>query len=121
MYCEKCGTQIFENTRICPNCGKAIPGEHQNVTEASTYEGPMGAPTPVLVWGILGLSFSCTMIFSILGLIFSIISLRKAGKYRAFTGGASSTQVTIGRRLSIAGLIVSIFFILMFMILLVNA
>lgn len=116
MYCEKCGSQINENTRFCPNCGATISGEEQNVTAASTYEGPMGNPTPVLIWGILGLTFALTMFLSVLGIIFSAIGLNKAKSFEAFTGGAYSKQARIGRGLSKAGLIVGIIFTILFVI-----
>jgi len=107
MYCKKCGAQVFENTRFCPNCNMVINGEQQNVTETSTYEGPMGTPAPALLWGILGIGFSLTFWFSILGLIFSAIGICKAKRFHEFTGGAENTRVNVGRRLSIAGIIVS--------------
>ena len=107
MYCKKCGAQVFENTRFCPNCNMVINGEEQNITETSTYEGPMGSPAPALCWGIMGLGFSITFWFSILGLIFSIVGLNKAKRFMNFTGGAENSRVTVGRCLSIAGIIVS--------------
>ena len=64
-----------------------------------------GSPSKVLVFGILGLAFGLST--GILGLIFSIIGLNMAGNYIAAYGDISN-QVRIGRRLSIAGLIVSI-------------
>ena len=108
MFCTNCGSQINDNLRFCPNCGAIVSGEKQNVTAASTYVGPMGNPTPVLVWGILGLAFSCAFFTSVLVIIFSCIGLRKANDYISFTQGAYSKQATIGRNLSKAGLIVGI-------------
>ncbi len=107
MYCKKCGAQVFENTRFCPNCNMVIYGEEQNITETSTYEGPMGSPAPTLIWGILGLAFSVTFWLSVLGLIFSIIGINKSKRFLNFTGGAENTRVTVGRCFSIAGIIVS--------------
>ena len=107
MYCKKCGAQVFENTRFCPNCNMVINGEQQNVTETSTYEGPMGNPAPTLTWGILGIGFSLTFWFSILGLIFSLVGINKAKRFLDFTGGAENARVNAGRRLSIAGIIIS--------------
>lgn len=68
---------------------------------------PQGSPTPVLVFGIISLALCET---GILGLIFAIIALVKAKNY-VNTYGPISTKVTVGRRLAIAGLIVSICFI----------
>lgn len=114
MLCEKCGAAINENIRICPQCGTPIRGEEQNITSNSTYQGPLGNTTPVLVWGIIGLAFALIFYFNILGIIFSIVGLKKANAYNEFTGDAQSKKVKIGKKLSIAGVIVgSISFVLM--------
>ncbi len=68
---------------------------------------PQGNPTQVLVFGIIGLALCET---GVLGLIFSIIALTKAKNY-VNTYGPISTQVNTGRRLAIAGLIISIIMI----------
>ena len=70
MYCNNCGAQLTENSKFCPNCGQLVQSTPQEMTAASTYEGPMGNPTPVLVWGIIGLAFACTFVASFLGIIF---------------------------------------------------
>ena len=106
MLCEKCGSSIQENTRICPYCGTPIRGEEQNITETSTYEGSLGNPTPVLVWGIVGLSFALSFYLSFLGIIFSAVGLGKSRAYNRFTFNAQSKKAAVGRRLSIAGMIV---------------
>ncbi|MBQ3668537.1 MAG: zinc-ribbon domain-containing protein [Clostridia bacterium] len=108
MVCSKCGRYIGENSRVCPYCGQPIDGEERNITAATTHAGPMGNPTPTLVWGILGLSFSLTFYLSFLGIIFSAVGLHKAKVYNQFTNFAPSNQVRHGRRLAIAGLIVGI-------------
>lgn len=119
MYCNRCGAQVFDNTRFCPNCNMVINGEEQNITETSTYEGPMGSPAPALCWGILGLAFSITFWFSILGLIFSSVGINKAKRFMNFTGGAENSRVTVGRCLSIAGIIVSCVMITLMIVLIV--
>ena len=68
-------------------------------------QAPQGNPSNVLVFGILGLVFALST--GILGLIFSIIGLSKANNYIS-TYGDIANQVRIGKRLSIAGLIVSL-------------
>ena len=107
MFCNNCGAQLTENTRFCPNCGQLVQSAPQDMTAASTYEGPMGNPTPVLVWGIVGLAFACSFFLSFLGIIFSIVGLKKANNYFDFCGEGSK-QARIGRNLSKAGLIVGI-------------
>ena len=97
MYCQKCGAQLNESSRVCPQC---------NATVYSTYAGPLGNPVPVLVWGVVGLSTALTFYFSLLGVIFSIVGLVKSNRYNEFTNSADSNMARIGRRLSIAGIIV---------------
>ncbi len=108
MYCQKCNAYLNDNSRVCPQCGAPIDGEEKKITTTTTYEGPLGNPTPVLVWGIVGLGFSVTFYLSFLGIIFSLIGLHKARQYNEFTGYAPSNMARIGRRLSIAGVIVGI-------------
>ena len=115
MYCSKCGAQMNDNSRFCPNCGQLVQSTPQEMTAASTYEGPMGNPTPVLVWGIIGLAFACTFVASFLGIIFSIVGLKKANNYFSFCGEWSK-QANIGRRLSKAGLIVGIILTALFIV-----
>lgn len=109
MYCEHCGTQLSDTARFCLNCGQPLSPEKRK-TAISTYEGPLGNPTPVLVWGILGLAFALSFYFSYLGVVFSFITIHKNKVFRDFTSGAESTQATIGRRLGIAGVIVGFVF-----------
>lgn len=107
MYCNNCGSPIPENSLYCPNCGQLVQNRSQDMTAASSYEGPLGNPTPVLVWGIIGLAFACSFFLSFLGIIFSCVGLNKARSYTDFCG-TGSKQATIGRNLSKAGLIVGI-------------
>lgn len=107
MYCNNCGSPIPENSLYCPNCGQLVQNRSQDMTAASNYEGPLGNPTPVLVWGIIGLAFACSFFLSFLGIIFSCVGLNKARSYTDFCG-TGSKQATIGRNLSKAGLIVGI-------------
>ena len=69
-------------------------------------------PSQCLTWGILGLALSET---GIIGLIFSIIAKNKIKAYNA-SGQAPSGQVNTGSRLATAGLIVSIVFIVIWVI-----
>ena len=108
MFCDKCGAQLNDNSRVCPQCGAPIHGEEMNITTTSTYAGSLGDPKPVLVWGILGLAFACTFFLSFLGIIFSAVGLKKANAYNQFTNFADSGQAKTGRALSKAGLIVGI-------------
>jgi hypothetical protein len=107
MNCQNCGANV-DGKAFCPQCGAQVQAPAQ---PSYNYNGgynqpaaPQGNPTNVLVFGILGLALSG---LGIVGLIFSIIGLKKANNYIA-TYGNISNQVRIGRRLAIAGMIVSI-------------
>lgn len=115
MYCNNCGAQLAENSRFCQNCGQLVQSEKQNVSAASTYEGPMGNPTPVLVWGIISLAFACSFFLSFLGIVFGIVGLNKYNTYVDFCG-TGSKQAHIGRKLSKAGLIVGIILTVLFIL-----
>lgn len=104
-----------DNQRYCSQCGAVIIGEEGNVSSVSSYVGPMGSTTPTLVFGILGLSFSCSFCLSILGIVFSIIGLCKANRAVDIIGN-TSRKVNIGRRLAIAGLIVGIITTVLFVV-----
>ncbi len=62
--------------------------------------------TQVLIFGIIALALSTS---GLVGLIFSIIAMKKAKTYFE-TFGDVSNQARIGKRLALAGLIVSIIF-----------
>ena len=115
MLCNNCGSQIDENTNRCSACGRTANEDRPDVSVASTYKGPMGNPTPVLIWGIIGLAFSCSFYLSVLGIIFSIVGLKKAQSYFDFCG-TGSNQANIGRKLSKAGIIVGIILTILFVI-----
>ena len=101
MICKNCGTDA-QNNKYCPRCGAPVTGDIQQPVGD-------GSHTKALVFAILGLAFCET---GILGLIFSIIGLSKANNYIRNFGNVSN-QVRIGKRLSIAGLIVSIVMIVL--------
>ncbi len=75
------------------------------------YQAPSPEPTPsattILIFGILGLSFSCTFYLSILGIIFSALSLSHAAEYYRITSRLTG-KVRVGRILSRIGLILGI-------------
>ena len=33
MFCEKCGNQIDENAKFCPNCGNNLSGAQETVVQ----------------------------------------------------------------------------------------
>ena len=111
MYCNKCGAQLVDNSRYCHNCGQPVQsGSRELVPAPSVSESavvPAESPTPVLVWGILGLAFAVSGPLSFLGIIFSCIGRGKAREY-IDKYGTVSRQAVVGKNLSKAGLIVGI-------------
>lgn len=104
MNCQNCGANV-DGKAFCPQCGAPVNQQPYYAAPAQNAAPVMqGNPVQVLVFGILGLALSE---LGIVGLIFSIIALKKANTYIA-TYGNISNQVRIARRLAIAGLIVSI-------------
>ena len=120
MNCQNCGANV-DGKAFCPQCGAQVQAPAQ---PSYNYNGgynqpaaPQGNPTNVLVFGILSLALSE---LGIVGLIFSIIGLKKANNYIA-TYGDIANQVRIGRRLAIAGLVVSIIFTIIYVLIFVAA
>ena len=120
MNCQNCGANV-DGKAFCPQCGAQVQAPAQPSYNYNTgYNqpaAPQGNPTNVLVFGILGLALSE---LGIVGLIFSIIALKKANNYIA-TYGDIANQVRIGRRLAIAGLVVSIIFTIIYVLIFVAA
>ena len=113
MNCQNCGANV-DGKAFCPQCGAPVNQQApvQAPYNAVQPQQPLGNPTKVLVFGIIGLAL-CEL--GIVGLIFSIIGLVQANKYIAQYGNVSN-QVRIGRRLAIAGLILSIVFIVFWIV-----
>ena len=128
MFCKNCGAPVADGMNFCASCGTRVTPEPtytaptpeepmftapQPTYEAPTYAAPMYAPGAaeaaeeasigVLVWGILGLVFSLT----ILGIIFSAISLGKAASCDKLYGFLP-TKARVGKGLGIGGLVISI-------------
>lgn len=98
MICRNCGAEIGEN-KFCPKCG--APASQDRPVNALTPTGD--SPAKILVFGIIGLAL-CS---AVVGMIFSIIGMVKSSRYIAANGNISK-QVSIGRKLAIAGLVLSI-------------
>lgn len=135
MNCKKCGAVIPDGGIICPYCGfdTRSPG-FQTLNNSQRYEQPAQAqyvqpqsqyvqPQPVtpayvtpqqqaeansvLIWGILGLAFSCTFWLSFLGIIFSAIARGKVKDY-LYRYGVLYGKAKVGNILSRIGLPVGI-------------
>ena len=118
MFCNKCGADT-QGQAFCPQCGAPVSASAPaTAAQPGTVNNP--ACKQVLIYGILGLALGCAT--GIVGLIFSILGLKKSSNF-INTYGNISNQVRIGRRLSIAGLIVSIVLIVaavIFIVVLIN-
>ena len=133
MYCKSCGNFLPDNAKYCPVCGKINESvvSEENVKNAeydylNDIVVPTGAETApedpqksedagsILKFAILGLAFGCTGLLSLLGLIFSYIA---RGKIKRFVEkyGETSGKASVGKGLSIGGVIVS-WFMLVFIV-----
>lgn len=122
-FCNKCGTQL-NGEQVCPMCGAPVANAtNSNITQDlnqpinqyqsyGDYQGygsspqppvQQGNPTSVLVWCIVGGALAWS---GIVGLIFSIIGLRKANAYIK-QYGLISQQVRVGKIISIVGIVLS--------------
>ena len=110
MICRNCGNTINEGASFCLHCGAPVPAP---TAAAPAYTAPTyaSAPayntSPILVFGILALSFACTFYFSFLGIVFGAIASSKVNAYLAM-GGVLAGKATTGRLLGKIGLIVGI-------------
>lgn len=108
MNCNNCGMVVEEGRSYCPNCGAAVVKPvAERYDESGAGYAPAMSATPVLVWGIIGLAFSCTFYLSFLGIIFSVIGLNKFKAFYAATG-YNAGKAKVGRILAKVGLILGI-------------
>ena len=130
MFCKYCGNQLPDDANFCPKCGKVTDEKTTNTTDSySSYQ-----PEPIafeevnqnfasiqksedagsiLKFAILGLAFSVP--FSILGLIFTIIAKSKVKRF-IHKYGDTEGRATVGKHLTIPGMISSIFFMIFWFI-----
>ncbi|MBR6039286.1 MAG: zinc ribbon domain-containing protein [Clostridia bacterium] len=148
MFCQNCGTQLPEDVKFCPECGApveiidplrneptveepvvaAAPVFEQPVYETPTYREPVvqsspeaqALSTPILVFGILGLSFACIPYVNFLGIIFSAIAKKKVKQFLA-CGGVLSGKAKVGSILATVGLIIGIILTVIFAIIITFA
>ena len=121
MFCKYCGNELTEEARFCPKCGKISENKPEeidyfydlNAAEPATQEDVANVENPerdsrggeILKFAILGFVFGVTGSLSILGLIFSYIA---KGKLKSYLRDYGKTQgrASVGKGLSIAGIIV---------------
>ena len=82
-FCPNCGNELDDNAVLCPQCGTTFQNNNQiSFTEKKSN-------------GMAVAGFILSFFFALLGLIFSIIGLKK------------SKETNSGKGLSIAGIIIS--------------
>ena len=122
MFCRYCGNEIPGKANFCQICGnKREDSERMREADIADLEAMQDKKRDatsreidlqkqrggsILKYSILGLAFSCTWIFSFLGLIFSYVAKFKIAAYiRRY--GETDGRATVGKGLNVAGTIVS--------------
>ena len=90
-YCVHCGGQIADEAIVCPHCGRAVSSAQLNVQPAQNKN------TNILC--ILGFAFA--FIFTVVGLILSIVGYNQV----------KNTDDATGKSLAKAGIIISSVFL----------
>ena len=120
MYCSHCGNELPENANFCPECGNftttgagttTITVDPMIDAKAAQEKDDLGGS--ILKFSILGLAFGCSGFLALLGIIFTAIAKKKVRAYIA-KFGETEGRATVGKILTIPGLIVSIFFTVFF-------
>ncbi len=94
-YCPNCGNILNDNTTICPKCGMQITQSNTTNTMNTMSAAPSAnGENNIAIAGLI-LSFIIPIVGPIVGLVLSIIGLKKSKKTNS------------GRGLSIAGIVVS--------------
>ncbi len=117
MYCKHCGYQLPEDSNFCPNCGKITEEVKKEEEKVEVIDCTSVDPFleeqrdelggKILKFSILGLAFS--FFLPILGFIFTLIAKAKIRSYVNLFGETQG-RASVGKGLSIGGLISSIVF-----------
>lgn len=102
MYCEKCGKEIDDNAVICVNCG----------APTKNFAGAQSDAQPERKTNLCGIFGFCLSIIAPLSVIFHSLALyiilTLAGLVLSIVGLALSKNNNGGRGLSLAGFIISL-------------
>ena len=122
MFCRFCGNELPDGANFCTKCGKLVSQQEDYASNMNVgYNNGFGYnpfedahsvqkdsdASGILKFSILGLAFACSFYLSILGFIFSIIARVKVRNFIS-QYGETEGKATVGKHLSLAGLIVSI-------------
>lgn len=106
MRCIKCGAEMPDNSKFCPNCGEIVDvnieniGETRNINYENAKNEPNGLSVTSLILGIA--SFVCIIINIYLALLCSILAIvfgaigRKKGAKGIGTAGMVTGIVATG-------------------------
>lgn len=83
-FCSNCGNEVVDEAVICPKCGVSVSQKNQNVSPKSNTSNGMATA-----------GFVLSFFVPLLGLIFSILGLKKV------------KETNTGKGLSTAGIIIS--------------
>ena len=139
-FCPNCGTPVAMPEAVNEAVAAEEPAEpvteepvyeqpvyEQPVNEQPVYEQPVvksnpaaeALSTPILIFGILGISFACIPYINFLGIIFSAIAKGKVKQFLA-EGGVLAGKAKIGNILATVGLILGIIFTVIFAIVIIG-
>ncbi len=110
MFCKKCGKELPEETRFCPDCGSELTSAPSTT---STYQEGYAQPSNYLVLGIIT-TVLCCVPFGIVSIVFAskVDNLWNTGhKAEAIQNSEKA------KRWAVAGMIVSAVVILIYLIL----
>ena len=123
MICKYCGKELEEDARFCSTCGKVVVHEPEPANPSA--ESPMeivavsevkdsaveqerdARGKSILTYAILSLAFASSFYFAFVGIIFAVIAKVKVRQYVLVYRETRGTA-TVGKHLSLAGLISSI-------------
>lgn len=133
MFCKYCGNNVPDGAVFCPSCGSSMKDDVWSATVTPEpefkaepvlteveIEARESQKRTILTLGICSVAFACTGILALVGLILACICRSKIRAYE-LRFGPTSGIASVGKGLSLGGLIGSIvmtaFFTLYFAIL----